>query len=169
MAGENVLVYFEQGGARLRAKSGGSIIMESGATLEVAGVTIDASTLALNGLTASATELNEQVLTLDIADGSAEASYYLVSPHAGTITKIQSVIDAAVSTADITITASIGGVDVTDGVLTIATAASGAGDVDSCSPSAANVLTAGQAIKFLVTGGGAGGAPRIHLSVTITR
>lgn len=169
MAGENVIVFLEQGGSLLRVKSGGSVIIESGGSLEVAGVTIDASTLALNGLTASATELNEQVLTLDIADGSAEAAYYLVSPHAGDITKIQSVIDGAVSTADITITAAIAGVDVTDGVLTIATAASAAGDVDSCSPSAARTVTAGQAIRFTVTGGGAGGSPRIHLSVTITR
>lgn len=51
-------VYIKQGGDSLEVKSGGSIIVYSGGSLEVAGVTIDASTLAVNGLTASAAELN---------------------------------------------------------------------------------------------------------------
>lgn len=107
------------------------------------------------------------VLTLDIADLSAEASYYLVAPLAGRISKIYSVIDGAVATADVTITAKIATVAVTGGVVTIATAGSAAGDVDSATPTAANTVTAGQAIEFLVTGGGAGGTPRGHLSVVI--
>lgn len=162
-------VYRKQGGNELVVASGGAITVESGGSLTVAGVTVDASTLALNGLTATAAELNESVLSFDIADGSAEAVYYLVSPHAGTISKIWTVTDGAVSTADITITAAIGVTAVTGGVVTIATAASGAGDVDSATPSAANVVTAGQAINFTVTGGGSGGSPRIHVAVVITR
>lgn len=110
-----------------------------------------------------------ELLNLDIADGSADADYYIVAPHAGTISKIWTVIDGAVAAADITITASIGGVAVTDGVVTIATAGSAAGDVDSATPSAANSVTAGQAIKFAVAGGGSGGAPRVHLVAEITR
>lgn len=162
-------VYRKQGGNELVCASGGAITVESGGTLTVAGVTVDENTLALDGLTASAVELNQYILTLDIADGSAEAVYYLVCPHAGTIASIQSVIDGAVSTADITITAAIGATPVTNGVVTIATAASAAGDVDSATPSAANVVTAGQAINLTVTGGGAGGSPRIHVAVVITR
>lgn len=113
--------------------------------------------------------LNLAVLSLDVADGSAEAVYYLVSPFAGTISKIYSVTDGAVATADITITAAIGATGVTGGVVTIATAASAAGDVDVATPSAANTVTAGQAINFTVTGGGAGGTPRVHLAVVIDR
>lgn len=118
---------------------------------------------------ATKTELNESVLSLDIADGSADAAYYMVSPHAGTISKIWTVIDGAVSSADITVTANIGVTGVTNGVVTIATAASAAGDIDSATPTAANAVTAGQAINFVVAGGGAGGAPRIHLACVITR
>lgn len=162
-------VYKSQGGNELVVASGGAITVESGGTLTVAGVTIDASTLALTGLTASAVELNQYVVGLDIADGSADADYYIVCPHAGDIAKIWSVTDGAVSTADITITASIGGVSVTNGVVTIATAASGAGDVDSATPTAANTVTAGQALKLAVAGGGSGGSPRIHVAVVITR
>jgi hypothetical protein len=120
-------------------------------------------------VTATAVELNQYSLCLDIADGSAEATYFLVCPHAGDIAKIYTVIDDVVSTADITITAKIGATGVTNGVVTIATASSAAGDVDVATPTAANTVTAGQAINLVVTGGGAGGAPRIHVVVVITR
>jgi copper homeostasis protein CutC len=137
--------------------------------LVVAGVTVDASTLAVNGLTASAAELNETFLHLDIPDGSADATHFLVAPHAGDITKIYTVIDGAVSTADITVTAKIGATGITNGVVTIATAGSAAGDVDSATPTAANTVTAGQAVNFVVAGGGSGGSPRIHLVAVLTR
>ena len=120
-------------------------------------------------VSASAAELDETILNLDIADGSADADYYIVSPHAGAISKIYSVIDGEVGTADITITASIGATLVTGGVVTIAMANSAAGDVDVATPSAANVVTAGQAIKLAVAGGGSGGSPRIHVAVVISR
>jgi hypothetical protein len=162
-------IYRKQGGAELVCASGGAITVESGGTLTVAGVTVDSSTLALTGLTASATQLNQVILSFDIADGSAEATYYLVCPHAGTVAKIWTVTDGVVSTADITITPNIGATPLTSGVVTIATAASAAGDVDSSTPSAANVVTAGQALNFVVTGGGSGGSPRIHVAVVITR
>ncbi|CAB4196195.1 hypothetical protein UFOVP1299_61 [uncultured Caudovirales phage] len=165
----NTKVQILQGGDALVVKTGGEITLESGATLTVAGVTIDANTLALTGLTATAVELNQYVLTLDIADGSAEGAYYLVCPHAGDIAKIYSVTDGAVGTADITITAAIGAVAVTTGVVTIATAGSAAGDVDVATPTAARTVTAGQAINLTVTGGGAGGSPRIAVAVVITR
>lgn len=162
-------IYEKPGGDELVVTSGGKITVESGGAIEVDGVEITSSTVALNGLTASATELNQYTVTLDIADGSAEAVYYVVAPHAGDIKKIWTVTDGAVGTADITITAAIATVDVTDGVVTIATAGSAAGDVDSATPSAANTVTAGQAIRLTVTGGGSGGSPRVHVGIVIER
>ncbi len=108
-------------------------------------------------------------LCLDIGDGSADATYYLVAPFAGDISKIYSVIDGAVSTADITITAKIGATGITNGVITITSSASAAGDVDVATPSAAKTVTAGQAINLVVAGGGSGGSPRIHVVVLLTR
>lgn len=154
--------YRKAGGDEFVVASGGAITVESGGSLTVAGST-------LSDITASATEINEQVLTLDIADGSAEGTYHIVCPHAGTISKIWTVIDGAVSTADITVTAAIGATPVTNGVVTIATSGSAAGDIDSATPTAANTVTAGQAVNFTVTGGGSGGSPRIHLAMVITR
>lgn len=120
-------------------------------------------------MTASADELNTYALCLDIADGSADDTYYLIAPHAGTISKIYSVIDGAVSTADITITGKIGSTAITNGAITIATAGSAAGDIDSATPTAENTITAGAAMNFVVAGGGLGGTPRIHLVVLISR
>jgi hypothetical protein len=165
------LYFYDKSGNEIANFDGTNRRLEipTGSALQVDGVTVDSSTLALTGLTASATELNQYSLFLDIADGSAEAVYYLVCPHAGDIAKIWTVIDDVVSTADITITAAIGATPVTNGAVTIATAASAAGDVDSATPTAARTVTAGQAVNFTVTGGGAGGAPRIHLAMVITR
>lgn len=152
-------VYRKQGGDEFIVASGGVLDIESGGSFKIAGTAV----------AATATELNEYVVNLDIADGSAEAVYYVVCPHAGTISKIWTVTDDAVGTANITVTAAIGATGVTNGVVTIATAGSAAGDVDSATPSALNTVTAGQAVNFTVTGGGAGGAPRIHLAMVISR
>lgn len=162
-------VYHKQGGDELVVASGGTLTIESGGVLSVNGSTVTAELAAIDGVTATSTELNEYTLALDIADGSAEAVYYVVCPHAGTINRIWSVIDGAVSTADITITAAIGATPVTNGVVTIATASSAAGDIDSATPTAANTVTAGQAINLTVTGGGAGGSPRVHVYIVIGR
>jgi hypothetical protein len=157
----NAKVYAKQGGDVEVVASGGQITVESGGIISIeSGGTINDP---------AGVSLQQEVLTFVIADATAEATYWLVSPHAGAITKIWTVTDGAVATADITITAKIGATGVTNGVVTIATAASAAGDVDVATPTAANVVTAGQAINFVVTGGGAGGTPRVTVSVVITR
>lgn len=158
-ASYNPKVYRKQGGEEFIVADGGTLEIESGGVLKLDGTTVSAT----------AAELDEYSVFLDIADGSAEAVYYVVCPHAGTISKIWTVTDGAVGTADITVTAAIGATGVTNGVVTIATAGSAAGDVDSATPTAANTVTAGQAVNFTVTGGGAGGTPRIHLAMVISR
>jgi len=77
---------------------------------------------------------------------------YLVSPVAGTLTKIHSAIDGALTTGNATLTAEIEGTPVTNGVVTITQAGSAAGDVDSATPSAANVVAVGDLIT--ITPGG---------------
>ena len=108
------------------------------------------------------------VLTLDINDITAVADYYIVFPFAATITKVYSVIDGAIGTADKVLTMSIGGVAITDGVITIAYSGSAAGDVDSCTPSAANAITQGAALKIAATGGTTN-AVKVHLTIYCQR
>lgn len=139
-------IYRKQGGNELVIKSTGDITMES-----------------------SGNSLKRYLLSLDIADLSADTTHYLVVPWAGTIKKIWSIIDGAVSSADATITARIGTTAITNGAITVTSAASAAGDVDSCTPTALNVVAAGDALNFVVAGGGAGGSPRCHVVVEIER
>lgn len=78
------------------------------------------------------------------------------------------VIDSAIATADKVLTMSIAGVAVTSGALTIEFTGSAAGDIDSCTPSAANTMTAGAALKIAATGGSTGAA-RCHVVIDYQR
>jgi hypothetical protein len=95
---------------------------------------------------------NKIYLTVTMADVSTAASVWVVAPVACAYTGLKSVINGAIATADAVITAEIAGTLVTNGGLTIATAGSAAGDVDSGTPTALNVLTAGQALEIITNG-----------------
>ena len=108
-------------------------------------------------------------LTTHYDDLDTTTSHFVVSPIAGTITKIYSVIDQAIALADTTLTAKIGGVAVTNGVITIAYSGSAAGDVDSCTPTAANSVSAGTAIEFVSGGQTNTSGAHAHITMEITR
>jgi len=91
-------------------------------------------------------------LRLTTLAGSGSPAYRTISPFSGLLTSIMSVIEAALTTANATLTASIGGVAVTNGVITVTQAASAAGDKDSATPTAANYVNAGDELKIVVTG-----------------
>jgi len=118
----------------------------------------DVKALKINGtaVKSSATELDQFVLHGEIADISTAGSSWVVSPYAGTIEKIYTVIDGAITGADAEITFEIDGTAVTDGGITIAYDGSGAGDVDSATPTAANTISAGQPIEIITDGGSTG-------------
>ena len=96
------------------------------------------------------------VLNTRIDDVSTAASYWVVTPFAGSVSSIYTVIDGAIGTADATITFELSGTAITDGTITIANASSAAGDVDSSSPTANNVVSAGQAIEVITDGASTG-------------
>jgi hypothetical protein len=76
----------------------------------------------------------------------------VLSPVAGKIVAISSVIEGVLTTGDATLTAKIGGVAVTGGVITITQAGSAAGDKDFASPSAANTVAVGDELSMTVGG-----------------
>lgn len=115
---------------------------------DVKGLKIDGTEVV-----STATELNQFVLHGEIVDISTAGSSWVVSPYAGTIEKIYTVIDGAITGADAAITFEIDGTAVTDAGITIANSGSGAGDVDSSTPSAKNSVDAGQAIEIITDGG----------------
>jgi hypothetical protein len=107
---------------------------------------------------ATAAEINARYLHIHIDDISTLNSNGLVyCPYSGTITEIKSVLGAAISVADATITTKINTTDITDGALTIANG-SGKGDIDTAAPTAANVVTAGDYLEAISDGGSTGAA-----------
>lgn len=78
--------------------------------------------------------------------------YRIVSPVAGTITKIWSVIDGVLTTGNATLTGKIGATSITNGLITITQAGSAAGDVDSATPTALNTVAVGDVLSVTVGG-----------------
>lgn len=137
-------VYRKQGGDVLVVKPGGSI----------------------EGETSGTSLIRDRLGPLDIADAGVDTSYYLLAPYACKITKAWCVIDGVVATADLLIQMKIAGVNVTNGLITSPLAGTAVGRVDSATPTAANVLAAGQALEFAVSGNGVAGG-RAHIVVEI--
>ena len=160
------LIYREQGAKRMVVASGGSFDVESGGEIDIeSGGSLK---LAGTAVSASAAELNETFLTTRIPDISSASSVWVVAPHAGTIVKIYSVIDGAISAADAVLDPQLGGTSITGGGITIANASSAAGDVDSSTPTALNVVAAGDAIE-IATDGGSTGAVAAEITIVLSR
>lgn len=122
------------------------------ATIAFAGINDRFSTIELTDVNSTAAELDSFTLCVTMADISTSASVWIVSPYAATIESVHSVINGTIATADGAITMEIGGVAVTGGAITVAYDGSAAGDVDSATPTAANTVTAGQAIEIITSG-----------------
>lgn len=92
-----------------------------------------------------------EIRDIDLIGANTEVKR-VVSPVAGTISKIYSVINGALTTGDATLTGKIGAVAITTGAITITQAGSAAGDVDVVSPSAAKTVAVGDVISVTVGG-----------------
>lgn len=111
----------------------------------------------------------EEYMYLDVADMSADATYYLIAPCGGRLKRIQAIVDGAIGTADVTVTPSLNGVAVTGGVVTLPTSGSAAGTNADAAPAVPPNVVRGDKISLAVAGGGAGGSPRGHVVVTLKR
>ena len=89
---------------------------------------------------------------------SAGAEVGGIAAYAGTITEIAVVNSDVISTGDLVVTFSIGATPITGGVVTVP-AATGAFTRVAVTPSAANVMTATDVIRYAVSGGHDGGGP----------
>ena len=107
---------------------------------------VDVNTLKIGGV-----EINPDQFILSgiVADLGAGGIVWTVSPYAGTIEKIYTVIDGAIATANAGVTVELGGTLVTGSEVTIAHTSSAAGDVDSATPTALNIVAAGGAIEII--------------------
>ena len=115
----------------------------------------------VNGSGSGTWTSRQSMLTVQFPDISSASNLYVPIPYAGTITKIQSVLTAAISGGDavFTVTNSSGS---SMGTLTITQSGSAAGDVDTLTPSSNNTVTAGTFIKIACAG-----APSSHVETCI--
>ena len=87
-----------------------------------------------------------------LADISTASTAWVCPGVAGEVVRISSVIDGAIATADATLTPDIGTTPITGGAITVATAGSAAGTTDAAEPTAANVITATDALSVATDG-----------------
>lgn len=98
--------------------------------------------------TATGQSLTKVYLPVDITNISSAAVVYLPCPVAGTITKITTIINGAIATANAILTGRIGSTAITNGAVTIPFSGSAAGQVNSTTPTALNTVAVGNNINF---------------------
>ena len=106
------------------------------------------------------------VLSGVIVDVSTAGSIWIVSPFAGDVVGIQSVIDGTIATAPAVLDPQIGGTSITGGGISIADSGSAAGDVDTATPTAARTVAANGAIE-IATSGASTNTVACHVTVVI--
>ena len=92
--------------------------------------------------------LTKVYLPVDITNISSAAVVYLPCPVAGTISKITTIINGAIATANAILTGKIGSTTITGGAVTIPFSGSAAGQVNSTTPTALNTVAVGNNINF---------------------
>ena len=112
--------------------------------------------------------LNEYFLTGEIVDISTAGQIYIPVPDGGTVVAIYSVIGGAIATADVVLTAKIGGTAITGGAITVTYSGSAAGDVDVVYPTAARTVVTGGSIE-IETGGQSTNTIAAGITVVIRR
>ena len=100
--------------------------------------------------TEGGSSLKTQVVTLKINDVSTVGQTFFAVPFAGTLTKVTSVLNGAIITADavLTVKTQAG----TAGTITIANSSSAAGDIDSLTVASNGAVTAGSLVEVETTG-----------------
>ena len=112
--------------------------------------------------------LNDYFLHAEIADVSTASSTFVPVPDGGTIIKIITALQGAISGGDAAITFEIGGTAVTGGAITVANSGSAAGDIDTAEPTAANDVLEGGSIE-MITDGGSTGTKKLNVTFVIRR
>jgi len=95
--------------------------------------------------------LSGEVISGFITDVSTAATVYVPMPFAGTINKVVTVLEGAISNADSIITVK-NAAAATMGTITVAQSGSAAGDVDTVSPSSNHTVAANSFITVATSG-----------------
>jgi hypothetical protein len=121
--------------------------------------------------------LSDVFMTTVVADVATGRSGFVRAPVRGKVVRIGTLLGAAATTADATITTSIAATAITGGAFVITQSGSAAGDEDYASTdgtgnstiSALNFVNEGDLIKWAVTGsGGGGGTLQCYVNIVRT-
>lgn len=107
------------------------------------------------------------VLSATIADVSTAETIYIPIPYAGTVKRITTTLEGAITVADATITAKNSSA-LSMGTITVAYTGSAAGDVDSLDPASNNTATDNDYIT-IETDGGSTTAQRLFVTIYVER
>lgn len=150
----------DEGSGPLASSRPGWEYLESGAADEHVRVYLGGSSSGLAGKTTVAT-------TVELDDISTADEVFVAAPVSGRIVAIYSCIDDAISVADATLTTKINGTAITGGSITVEFSGSAAGDVDSATPTDANVVVAGTDNISVETDGGSTTTSVCHVTFVI--
>jgi len=127
------------------------------------------TSLTLTGASVVGLDVAVSFLVADLRVASGK-TYRVASPFAGAIVKVWTNLQiSALAAGDAILTGNIGATPITDGVITIAEAGSAEGTIDSCTPTAANVVVAGSDINFVVSGANTSATSQAQITVVIRR
>jgi hypothetical protein len=111
-------------------------------------------------------DTNKQVLQAVIDDVSTAETVYVYFPFDCTVTNVDTVLQAAITTADSIITLKNNGGTTMD-TITVAYTGSAAGDIDTAIALANNTFIAGERMS-IATDGGSTGTAKLFISVYVT-
>ena len=127
-------------------------------TRSAAGVIIDVdangavSVLIDEVITRAALDARRVFVPLRVSTLVGTGVSRVISPIAGKVIQINSIIEGVLTTGDATLTGKIGGTAITGGVITITQSGSAAGDKDYANPTAANTVAEGDELSLTVGG-----------------
>lgn len=122
-------------------------------------------TVVLKDITATATELNQYMISGEIEDVSTSANIWVTAPFAGIIASGSAVANAVPSVASAVISIQVGGTMVASGYVASGGAA---GSINPITPIAGTTVTAGQSIR-IATDGASTTTARTIVTLLITR
>ncbi len=107
------------------------------------------------------------VATCNLSDVSTEDTIYMMLPKC-TVTKVWSVLDGTIATADATITITKDATPMGNGTITIGYDGSAQGDLDSCTPTSGNTFDGSTECLRIWTDGASTNAVSVRFSVICT-
>ena len=152
--------------AELHENKGASTAADNTVATVTSGVTVWKKIASANLDTSSLFNINKFYTTLSFVDVSTPEKVYFYVPFAGTLTKVSTILQNAITVADSIVTVK-NNAGSSAGTLTISFTGSAAGDIDTLIPSVNNTFTAGQFLS-IETDGASTTAARLFITLSFT-